>query len=59
MPPPPALNLYRLHINPENTDSVQYTFMAQSDDNWFEREQLYFAADEGDLKKVKDLIEKG
>jgi len=33
--------------------------MAQSDDNWFEREQLHFAADEGDLKKVKDLIEKG
>jgi len=33
--------------------------MTQSDDNWFEREQLHFAADEGDLTKVKELIEKG
>jgi len=33
--------------------------MAQSDDNWFERGQLHFAADEGDLDKVKKLIEEG
>jgi len=33
--------------------------MAQTDDNWFEREQLHFAAAEGDLKKVIELIEKG
>jgi ankyrin repeat protein len=33
--------------------------MAQSDDNRFEREQLHFAADEGDLQKVKKLVEQG
>jgi ankyrin repeat protein len=33
--------------------------MAQSDDNWFEQEQLHFAASDGDLDKVKELIEKG
>ena len=33
--------------------------MTQSDDNWFEREQLHFAAGDGDLDKVKELIEKG
>lgn len=27
--------------------------------DWFEKEQLHFAADEGDLNKVKELIEKG
>ena len=33
--------------------------MAHSDDNWFEREQLHFAASDGDLEKVKELIENG
>ena len=31
--------------------------MAQSDDSWFDREQLHFAAEEGDIAKVKKLIE--
>ena len=33
--------------------------MAQSDDNWFEKEQLHFAASDGDLEKVKELIDNG
>ena len=33
--------------------------MAPAEDDWFEREQLHFAADEGDLDKVKQLIEQG
>jgi len=33
--------------------------MAQSDNGWFEREQLHFAAGDGDLARVKDLVEKG
>ena len=28
-------------------------------DDWFEKEQLHFAAQDGDLKRVKDLVEKG
>jgi len=27
--------------------------------DWYEKEQLHFAADEGDLDKVKELVEKG
>lgn len=33
--------------------------MTQSDNNWFEREQLHFAADEGNLEKVIELIDEG
>ena len=33
--------------------------MAQSDDEWFDREQLHFAAGDGDLDKVKELVAEG
>jgi len=26
------------------------------DDNWFEKEQLHFAAQEGDLERAKELV---
>lgn len=28
-------------------------------DDWFQEEKLHFAAEEGDLKKVKELVEQG
>lgn len=33
--------------------------MTRAEDDWFEREQLHFAADEGDLEKLKQLVERG
>ena len=29
------------------------------DDNWFEKEQLHFAAQEGDLERAKELVGNG
>jgi len=33
--------------------------MAHSDDEWFDREQLHFAASDGDLGRVKELVAQG
>lgn len=33
--------------------------MAHSEDEWFEREQLHFAAGDGDLDRVKELVAQG